>query len=85
MNNESGSYNGKRRIRGGRHDVRSALYMPILGAVTKHNKRLKELYTRFVEAGKLKKVALTACMRKLVIWANAIIKSQEPWNETLML
>lgn len=83
MNNESGSYNGKRHIRGGRHDVRSALYMPILGAATKHNKRLKELYTRLVDAGKLKKVALTACMRKLVIWANAIIKSQQPWNDSI--
>lgn len=84
MNNESGSYTGKRRIRGGRHDVRTALYMPILGAATKHNKRLKELYNRLVGSGKLKKVALTACMRKLVVWANAIITSQKPWDETLM-
>jgi transposase len=84
MNNDSGSHNGKRRIRGGRHDVRSALYMPILGAATMHNKRLKEQYNRLVGAGKLKKVALTACMHKLVIWANAIIKSQKPWDETLM-
>lgn len=84
MNNESGSYNGKRRIRGGRHDVRTALYMPILGAATKHNKRLREIYLKLVDAGKLKKVALTACMRKLVVWANAIIKSQKPWDETLM-
>jgi transposase len=83
MNNESGSFKGKRRIRGGRHDVRSALYMPILGAATKHNKRLKELYDRLVDAGKLKKVALTACMRKLVVWANAIIASQKPWDEAL--
>jgi transposase len=83
MNNESGRFKGKRRIKGGRHDVRAGLYMPILGAATKHNKRLKEIYTRLVEAGKLKKVALTACMRKLVVWANAILKSQKPWDETL--
>lgn len=84
MNNESGGFKGKRRIRGGRHDVRSALYMPILGASTQHNKRLKEIYTRLVEAGKLKKVALTACMRKLIVWANAIIKSQKPWDASLI-
>ena len=83
MNNESGAFKGKRRIKGGRHDVRTGLYMPILGAATQHNKRLKEIYTRLVAAGKLKKVALTACMRKLVIWANAILKSQKPWDEAM--
>jgi transposase len=83
MNNESGAFKGKRRIKGGRHDVRTGLYMPILGAATKHNKRLKEIYTRLVDAGKLKKVALTACMRKLVIWANAILKSQKPWDDSI--
>lgn len=81
INNDSGKFKGKRAIKGGRHDVRANLYMPILGAATKHNKRLKAIYERLVAAGKPKKVALTACMRKLLIWANAILATQEKWAE----
>jgi len=81
MNNDSGTHQGKRRIRGGRRDVRRHLYMPILGAATQHNKRLNVIYTRLVEKGKPKKVALTACMRKLVVWANAILTTGQPWQE----
>lgn len=81
MNNDSGTMKGKRRIRGGRKDVRVNLYMLILGAVTRHNKRLKEIYDRLVAMGKAKKIALTACMRKLVIWANAILATRKPWCE----
>jgi len=80
VNNESGMFRGKRRIRGGRHDVRTHLYMRILGAATQHNERLKRFYTRLVNSGKPKKVALTACMRKLVVWANAILMSEQPWD-----
>lgn len=80
MNNDSGKFEGKRRIKGGRHDVRSHLYMPVLGAATQHNKRLNSFYVRLVKSGKPKKVALTACMRKLITWANAIIATGEPWD-----
>jgi transposase len=82
MNNDSGTFKGKRRIKGGRHDVRRSLYMPVLGAATIHNPRLNIIYTRLVDAGKPKKVALTACARKIVVWANAIITKQQPWKET---
>ena len=80
MNNESGTFKGKRRIRGGRQDVRSHLYMPVLGAATQYNKRLNVFYEKLVQSGKPKKVALTACMRKLLVWANCIIASGQPWN-----
>lgn len=80
MNWDSGMRQGRRRIGRGRHDVRRHLYMPILGAVTKHNKRLIAIYNRMVEAGKPKMVAITACMRKLVIWANAILASGKKWD-----
>lgn len=80
MNNDSGCHQGKRRIKGGRHDVRSHLYMPIVGAATKHNKRLNEFYEKLLRNGKCKKVALTACMRKLVVWANTILASGQPWD-----
>tara|TARA_R110002073_G_scaffold97494_1_gene224219 strand:+ start:230 stop:1153 length:924 start_codon:yes stop_codon:yes gene_type:complete len=81
VNNESGTLSGKRSIRRGRHDVRSNLYMPIVGAATRHNPRLKEMYERMVGRGKPPKVALTACMRKLVVWANAILETGQPWQE----
>jgi transposase len=80
MNVDSGKMQGKRRIQKGRHDVRSHLYMPIIGAATKHNPVLKALYRRLVDAGKPAKVALTACMRKLVIYANAMLKKNEIWQ-----
>ena len=81
MNNDSGTFKGKRTVRGGRTDVRSNLYMPILGAATQHNKRLKAFYEHLVTTGKNKKVALVACMRKLVIWANSILATSKGWNE----
>lgn len=80
MNVDSGTMKGKRHIRQGRHDVRSHLYMPVIGAATKHNPVLKALYQRLVAAGKPGKVALTACMRKLVIFANAMLKKNEMWH-----
>lgn len=81
MNHDSGRMQGRRKIRGGRHDVRSKLYMPIIGAATQHNSRLKALYTRLCHIGKSPKVALTACMRKLIVWANAILATGQPWCE----
>lgn len=81
INNDSGKFRGKRRIQGGRHDIRSHLYMPILGAATQHNPRLKAFYERLIAAGKPHKVALTACMRKLIVWANALLTTGEYWND----
>lgn len=79
MNNDSGARRGKRRVRGGRGRVRKGLYMAALTAA-RHNPTLKHLYQRLIEAGKPFKVAITACMRKLLVILNAIIKHNAPWN-----
>ena len=80
MNFESGKMQGKRRIQKGRHDLRSHLYMPMLGAVTKHNPVFKAFYDRLVNAGKPKKVALVAVMRKLIVIANGLLQRRECWK-----
>lgn len=71
---DSGQMRGRRRISGGRFEVRRALYMATLTA-TKHNMTIRAFYERLVAAGKLKKVALIACMHKLLIHLNAILRS----------
>jgi transposase len=71
--NDSGASRGRRRIAGGRFEVRRALYMATLAA-TRHNEAIRAFYERLVAAGKLKKVALVACMRKLVTHLNAIAR-----------
>ena len=76
---DSGKMRGSRTCWGGRATVRAALYMPTLAAV-RFNPVLKEFYTRLVEAGKPKKVAITACMRKLLTILNAMVKQQAHWN-----
>lgn len=81
MNFDSGSFEGKRRIQKGRHDLRRLLYMPCLGASTRYNKALVKVYNRLLAAGKEPKVALTACMRKLIIFANAVLKNGTAWHE----
>jgi transposase len=76
---DSGTRVGYRRIQGGRADVRSALYMATVTAVT-HNPTIRACYQRWRAAGKLPKVALVAAMHKLLIHLNAILKSQTPWR-----
>jgi transposase len=71
--NDSGSTRGRRRIAGGRFDVRRALYMATLTA-SRHNPAIKAFYDRLTAAGKLPKVALIACMRKLLTHLNAIVR-----------
>ena len=71
--NDSGSSRGRRRITGGRFQVRRALYMATLAAI-RHNAPIRAFYERLVAAGKLKKVALIACMRKLITHLNAIAR-----------
>ena len=80
FNRDSGSLRGKRCVWGGRARVRRALYMAALSA-TKCNPVVKAFYHRLVAAGKEKKVALTACMRKLLTILNAMVKSQRKWQE----
>lgn len=74
VNKDSGKRSRKRRVFGGRANVRSVLYMAALSA-SKHNPRIKAFYDRLLKNGKEKKVALTACMRKLLVMLNAIIRS----------
>jgi transposase len=75
---DSGTYRGARRCWGGRADVRAVLYMATLAAV-RCNPVLRAFYQRLLAAGKLKKVALVACMRKLLTILNAMVKTQTPW------
>jgi len=77
---DSGMFRGKRRVWGGRAVVRSALYMGTLVG-TRYNPILKTFYQRLCESGKAKKVALTACMRKLLTILNAMIKHGTSWQE----
>ena len=79
FNHESGKQRRKRRIFGGRNSVRSVLYMATLSAI-RHNPIIKSFYQRLVDKGKLKKVALTACMRKLLVILNTMVKSGQDWD-----
>lgn len=79
FNRDSGAYRGRRSIWGGRAAVRAVLYMGALVA-TRHNPAIREFYQRLLAAGKTKKVALTACMRKLLTILNAMMKHQSRWQ-----
>jgi transposase len=77
---DSGDRRGQRHIQGGRHKLRKLLFMPILGAATQHNPVLMAYYERLLARGKLKKVALVACMHKLIIILNTMLKRGEKWD-----
>lgn len=78
LNRDSGTLRGRRMVWGGRAHVRSVLYMSTLVAV-RHNPALRAFYERLRRAGKLPKVALTACMRKLLTILNAMLKRETHW------
>ena len=79
LNRDSGTLRGRRAVWGGRARVREALYMGALVA-TRYNPHIKEFYERLVGAGKPKKVALVACMRKLLVILNALLRDRTPWR-----
>ena len=79
---DSGKRRGERHIKGGRRWVRNAIYMPCLGAVTQNNPVLKAFYQRLIAKGKKPKVALVACMRKLIIILNTMIARRQKWDPT---
>ena len=79
LNRDSGKFRGSRRCWGGRAHVRAALYMATLVGV-RYNPILHEFYDRLVRSGKAKKLALTACMRKLLTILNAMLKHHTTWN-----
>ena len=79
FNRDSGAMRGKRRIRSGRASVRTILFMSMLTSI-QHNPVIRGAYQRLVAAGKHKKVALTACMRKMITILNAMLRDQVPWR-----
>jgi transposase len=79
FNNDSGRRRGPRRVKGGRSSDRNVLYMAALVA-SRFNPVIKRFYQRLVAAGKKKKVALVACMRKLLTILNAMIRDMTPWK-----
>lgn len=79
FNRDSGRLRGKRTTKGGRGRVRAALYMATLAA-TRFNPSIKSFYTHLLESGKVKKVALVACMRKLLTILNAMLREHRPWQ-----
>ncbi|MBL8894854.1 MAG: IS110 family transposase [Rhizobiales bacterium] len=79
FNRDSGTFRGRRAIAGGRTPVRNALYMSILVAI-RRNLPMAHLYHRMRQAGKPAKVAIVACMRKLLTILNAMLRDQKPWK-----
>jgi transposase len=79
LNRDSGQFRGRRQVWGGRSHVRTALYMATLVA-SRYNPAIKSFYQRLLSVGKPKKVALTACMRKLLTILNAMMRHQAPWE-----
>lgn len=82
MANDSGNSKGRRRVQGGRFEIRRVLYMATLTAA-RHNPAIKAFYDRLKAAGKLPKVALVACKRKLLTTLNAMVKTNKPWDKSL--
>jgi transposase len=80
---DSGRRRGERHIKGGRRKVRNLFYMACLGAATRHNPMLKAFYRRLIAKGKEPKIALVACMRKLIIILNTMIARRQKWDASL--
>jgi len=78
---DSGDRKGERHIAGGREDVRQLLYMSVLRAATQGQGVLRAFYLRLTGRGKPAKVALTACMRKMIVRLNAMLAAHQTWKE----
>lgn len=79
INHDSGQHKGKRMIQGGRGHLRASLYMGAVVAI-RHNPIIRDFYTRLVERGKAKKLALTACVHKMLVILNAMVRDNSPWR-----
>lgn len=79
FNRDSGRLKGKRRIRGGRAPIRTVLFMAMLSAI-QHNPIIKAFYKKLVDQGKCKKVAIVACMRKMMTFLNAMVRDDQEWK-----
>lgn len=82
MNHDSGKFKGQRHVWGGRANVRAVLYMATLAAI-RCNPAIKAFHQRLRDAGKKSKVAIVACMRKLLTILNALLKNKTPWRDKL--
>lgn len=82
MNRESGRYHGVRKIRGGRHQVRTVIFMGMMSAI-QCNPVFKAKYEALVKAGKSKKVALIACVRKLIVTLNSMVRDGTKWRSEM--
>ena len=83
MNRESGGYKGKRRIRGGRYRIRKIMFMAMLSSI-QSNPKFKRIYSKLVAAGKPKKVAIVACMRRQITILNVMVKNGTTWDDNLV-
>jgi transposase len=83
FNNDSGTCRGRRRIWGGRSYLRSLLYMSVVSGL-RWNYKIRDFYQHLLAAGKAPKVAIVACMRKLIIILNAMLHSQQAWQATML-
>jgi len=79
VNRESGLYRGQRRIRGGRHQIRTVMFMAMMSAM-RCNPVFKATYQRLVAAGKPKKVAIIACVRKMIVILNSMVRDGVYWD-----
>lgn len=79
INKESGSYTGKSKIRGGRHQVRTAMFMAMMSAM-QCNSVFKEMYQRLLTKGKSKKTAIIACVRKMIVILNSMVRDGVYWD-----
>lgn len=82
LNRDSGTWRGRRSVHGGRATIRTAMYMATLSA-TRHNVVIRRFYQRLLANGKPKKVAVIACLRKLLVIANQLLQTRQPWNPEL--
>lgn len=81
FNRDSGRFRGKRRIWGGRSAVRTQLYIAVMSAV-RYNPPIRSYYERLLNRGKARKVAMIACMRKLLLCLNSMVKTGQSWQDT---
>jgi len=82
LNKDSGTKNGQRRIRAGRHKVRTVLYISMMTAI-QHNPKIKAFYQKKIAQGKPKKVALIACCRKQLVTLNTMVKNGQHWDANM--
>ena len=83
INRESGTFKGKRMIRGGRHQIRTVMFMSMMSAM-QCNPVFKATYQRLVAAGKPKKIAIIACVRKMIVILNSMVRDGVMWDPKMV-